>query len=179
MGGSLCTFAPYRVTVHFMTVNHGFVADYNIFSHAKMHFYFLAISLQQQGQSLRQILSGLAAVKHLYLVEAKSKLENAHITGMPTRIQRTLQFMQLCAAGRLPVQRVGDPRGRRAGVRGGGGAGLHQRYAQERGRRGAVGGVLQQRHLPPAAAGVGGDAVSQNGAARGRVQGRGDDRGGG
>jgi hypothetical protein len=42
------------------------------------------------------------AVKHLYLVEAKSNLENKHITGMPNRIQRTLQFMQLCAAGRLP-----------------------------------------------------------------------------
>jgi len=42
------------------------------------------------------------ALKHLYLVEAKSNLENKHITGMPPRIQRTLQFMQLCDSGRLP-----------------------------------------------------------------------------
>jgi hypothetical protein len=37
------------------------------------------------------------AVKHLYLVEAKSNLENKHITGMPNRIQRTLQFMRSVA----------------------------------------------------------------------------------
>lgn len=39
---------------------------------------------------------------HLYLVEANGNLINADINGMPPRIERTLKFIEMCAAGRLP-----------------------------------------------------------------------------
>jgi hypothetical protein len=42
------------------------------------------------------------ACKHLYLIEAKSNLANSDITGMPARIKRTTEFIQLCKEGRLP-----------------------------------------------------------------------------
>ena len=42
-------------------------------------------------------------LKHLYLVEAKSNLQNKDVTGMADRIQRTLEFMRLCASGQLPL----------------------------------------------------------------------------
>ena len=45
----------------------------------------------------------MPALKQLFLVEAKSNLKNGDVTGMADRIQRTLQFMRLCASGQLPL----------------------------------------------------------------------------
>eukprot|EP00798_Chlamydomonas_sp_ICE-L_P000117 gene117-biopygen3423 len=43
---------------------------------------------------------------HLYLIEAKSSVENSHIAGMQARMKRTAEFIDLCATGSLPVGKV-------------------------------------------------------------------------
>ena len=42
--------------------------------------------------------------KHLFLVEAKSALLNEHVSSMATRMERTVEFINLCRGGKLSQQ---------------------------------------------------------------------------